>query len=218
MARKPRLSVTDVPFHVVQRGNNRNPIFFCDNDRYFFLNVLQEAKIKYPCFIYAYCLMPNHPHLLIEAKEENNISLLMKFLGGKYVHYVNQRYKRTGTLWDGRFKSSLIDAESYFLACLFYIEMNPVRAGIVNSPELYRWSSYRARAFGEKNSILDLDPWYNSLGSTAEERQIGYRQFFQNSIPELTLKLIRETTNRGGLLGSDVFRKRVKRGSDPVSQ
>lgn len=211
MARKPRLFVADIPYHIIQRGNNRNPIFFSEADYLFFLDVLREAKSKYPCFIYSYCLMANHFHLLVEPKEKQNVSLLMKLLGAKYVRYVNNAYKRTGTLWQGRFKCSLIDEELYFLTCLLYIEMNPVRAGMVTSPELYCWSSYRFRAFGEKSSILDLDAWYNSLGSDANARQLNYRRFFQNSIPDSTWKLIREMTNRDGLVGNDGFKENVEK-------
>ncbi|PIP19290.1 MAG: transposase, partial [Candidatus Omnitrophica bacterium CG23_combo_of_CG06-09_8_20_14_all_41_10] len=148
MARKPRLFVADIPCHVIQRGNNHSPIFFSDKDYLIFLAMLQEAKIKHPCSIYSYCLMANHFHLLIAPKEKENVSLLMKLLGAKYVRYVNKAHKRSGTLWEGRFKCSLIDGDPYFLTCLRYIEMNPVRAGIVNAPELYHWSSYRVRAFG----------------------------------------------------------------------
>jgi putative transposase len=210
MARKPRLFVSGIPYHVIQRGNNKTAIFFSNSDYHFFLEVLQEAKIKHPCLIYSYCLMPNHFHLLIQPKEKDNVSLLIKLLGAKYVHYVNRVYGRTGTLWEGRFKCSLIDGEQYFLSCLRYIEMNPLRAGIVNSPELYRWSSYRFRAFGEKNSILDFDPWYNSLGSNAQERQLSYCRFFQNSLPEPTWKLIREMTNKGGIVGSSTFKEYIE--------
>jgi putative transposase len=210
MARRPRLFVADLPHHITQRGNNRSPIFFSDDDYSFFLEVLQEAKLKHSCLIYSYCLMGNHFHLLVEPKEKENISLLMKFLGAKYVRYVNKIYNRTGTLWEGRFKSSLIDKELYFLACLHYIEMNPVRAGITNSPELYRWSSYRFRAFGEKSSILDLDAWYNSLGVNSQKRQVRYQQFFQNATSDSSWRLIREMTNKCGLLGSSSFKERIE--------
>lgn len=211
MARRPRLFIIDVPCHVVQRGNNKIPIFLKDEDYSFFLDILREAKTKHPCFIYSYCLMPNHFHLLIEPKKESsNISLLIKLLGAKYVHYVNRKYKRSGTLWEGRFKSSLIDRESYFLSCLRYIEMNPVRAGLVSTPELYRWSSYRVRALGEKSSILDLDPWYDSLGCNSLERQIKYCQFFQSLMPETTLELFREMINKNGIAGSSAFKAQVE--------
>ena len=211
MARRPRLFVAGVPYHVVQRGNNRIPIFLTDGDYLFFLEVLREAKIKHPCLIYSYCLMTNHFHLLIEPKkEDNNVSLLMKLLGAKYVRYFNKNYKRSGTLWEGRFKCSLIDKESYFLACLHYIEMNPVRAGIVSSPECYRWSSCRVRALGERSPIVDLDPWYESLGSNPEERQIKYCQFFQSSIAESTLGLLREMTNKNGIVGGINFKTQIE--------
>jgi len=211
MARKPRLFITNIPCHVVQRGNNKIPIFLKNEDYLFFLKVLQEAKTKHPCIIYSYCLMPNHFHLLIEPRNEsNNVSLLIKLLGAKYVHYVNRKYKRSGTLWEGRFKSSLIDRELYFLSCIRYIEMNPVRAGIVNTPEVYRWSSYRARAFGEKDAIADLDPWYESLGSSPETRQIKYRQFFYSIIPEYEAGLLREMINKNGIVGSIDFKTQIE--------
>jgi len=210
MARRPRLFVSNLPYHVIQRGNNKEPIFFSDKDYFFFLKVLQEAKIKHSCSVYGYCLMTNHFHLLVKPKEKENISLLMKLLGAKYVRYVNKTYKRTGTLWQGRFKCSLIDEELYFLTCLRYIEMNPLRAGMTNLPELYRWSSYRFRALGKKSSILDLDPWYESLGFDEKERQSNYRQLFQNSIPDTTCQLIREMSKKGGIVGSDNFKKRIE--------
>lgn len=210
MPRKPRLFVADIPYHIVQRGNNRNPIFFSDDDYAYFLGVLQEAKIKHRCFIYSYCLMTNHFHLLVKPEEKDNVSWLVKLLGAKYVCYFNKTYKRTGTLWEGRFKSSLIDEELYFLACLHYIEMNPVRAGIVSSPELYRWSSYRVRAFGEKSPVVDLDPWYNSLADNETGRQLKYRKFFQNLIPESTCNLIREMTKKNGIVGGEGFKNLIE--------
>jgi len=210
MSRKPRLFIANIPCHIIQRGNNRSPVFFSDEDYLFFLEVLREAKSKYPCLIYAYCLMTNHFHLLIEPKEKENISLLMKLLGAKYARYINKTYRRTGTLWEGRFKCSLIDGELYFLACFHYVEMNPLRAGMTNLPESYRWTSYRFRAFGEKSPILDIDPWYNSLGSIPEERQLGYQQFFQNTVPESTCRLIREMTHKGGFVGDARFKAQIE--------
>lgn len=212
MARKPRLFIAGMPYHIIQRGNNRIPIFLKEDDYLFFLELIQEAKAKYPCRLYSYCLMANHFHLLIEPVEEKeNISLLIKLLGAKYVRYFNKKYKRSGTLWEGRFRGSLVDKEAYFLVCLRYIEMNPIRANITRYPELYPWSSYRFRAFGEKSNILDLDPWYDSLGYNLEERQVRYRQFFQNLFPESTVKLIREMTNKNGVVGSIDFKAYIER-------
>ncbi len=211
MARKPRLFVTGIPNHVVQRGNNKNPIFFSNKDYFFFLEVLKEARSKYPCFIYGYCLMPNHFHLLIQPKAKHNISMLIKFLGAKYVRYINKIYKRSGTLWEGRFKSSLVDKERYFLACLRYIELNPVRAGIVNSPGLYQWSSYRFRARGILDPILDLDAWYFGLSSNPLERQAKYRKFVDALNSEKDFNLIREMTKKNGLIGGEEFRERLEK-------
>jgi len=211
MARRLRLFAADIPYHVIQRGNNRNPIFFSEEDYLFFLDTLAEAKIKHPCLVLGYCLMTNHFHLLLQPKEKDNVSLLIKLLGGKYVRYINKAYKRTGTLWEGRFKCCLIDKNIYFLSCLRYIETNPVRAGMVVLPELYRWSSYRARAFGEKNAILDLDSWYNGLGPNPQEQQLNYRKFFKTSMPESELKLIREMTQKNGLIGCSNFKEGIQR-------
>lgn len=212
MPRRPRLIVAGIPCHITQRGNNKNPIFLSTQDYFYFLKVVKEAKSKHPCLIYSYCLMPNHFHLLSEPKEKESISLFMKLLGGKYVLNMNKIHNRSGTLWQSRFKCSLIDSERYFLRCLRYIEMNPVRAGIVSSPELYPWSSYSFRAFGKKSDILDSDPWYESLGSTAAERQFAYRKFFQLSPPdsELELKLIRDMTNKNGIIGNEAFKESIE--------
>ncbi|MDD5119842.1 MAG: transposase [Candidatus Omnitrophica bacterium] len=211
MARRLRLFIAGMPYHIIQRGNNRIPVFLNGDDYSFFLEVLREAKIKYPCRIYGYCLMANHFHLLIEPiQKKENISLLIKLLGAKYVRYFNKRYKRSGTLWEGRFRGSLVDKEAYFLICLRYIEMNPVRANISCLPELYPWSSYRFRAFGQKSNILELDPWYDSLGYSLEERQVKYRQFFQSLLPEATLKLIREMTNKNGIVGDVDFKAYIE--------
>ncbi|MDD4908374.1 MAG: transposase [Candidatus Omnitrophica bacterium] len=211
MARRPRLLAIGTPCHIVQRGNNRNNIFYRDEDYLFFLEVLSEAKEKYPCYIYSYCLMINHFHLLIEPKEKNNIGSLMKFVGVKYVHYVNKHYNRTGTLWEGRFKSCIIEAESYFLSCLKYIEMNPVKANIVSSPESYRWSSYRVRAYGDKNKIVDIDPWYKSLGEDDIIRQVNYRRFFQKENSKTIEEVISDMTNKNGVVGSSGFKKKMER-------
>lgn len=205
MARRPRLFIANFPYHIIQRGNNKNPIFFNDKDYLFFLKVLKEAKTKHPCYLYAYCLMPNHFHFILEPKEKENISFLMKLLGAKFVRYINRTYRRSGTLWEGRFRCSLIDKEAYFLSCLRYIETNPLRAGLAKSPDLYRWSSYHFRAFGEKSSLLDLDAWYDSLSIDPLERQLTYRQFINSSASETEYSLIREMTNKNAIIGDQSF-------------
>jgi len=210
MARKPRLCISGIPYHVIQRGNNKEPIFFSEDDYAYFLEIIREAKGKHPCLIYGYCLMTNHFHLLAEPKEIGNLSLFMKFLGAKYVRYINKTYNRCGTLWQGRFKCSLIEGELYFLSCLHYIEMNPLRAGIATLPETYRWSSYRIRAFGEKSIIIDLDPWYNDLGNDSCKRQAGYRNFFHKLMPDQTWKMIRDMTAKNAIVGSNKFKEKIE--------
>jgi putative transposase len=199
-----------MPYHVVNRGNNKSAIFLSEHDYRFFLDVLAEAKSKHHCDIYSYCLMPNHFHLLVQPKEKESISLLMKLLGGKYVRHFNTIHQRSGTLWEGRFRCSLIDTERYFLSCLRYIEMNPLRANLTNAPDLYRWSSFRFRAFGEKCYFLDSDPWYQGLAENCKERQRVYRQFFKEYIPTSELDFIREMTNVNGIIGSESFKKKIE--------
>jgi len=211
MARKPRLFAADFLYHVVQRGNNKNPIFFQDRDYLFFLNVLKEAKSKHPCFIFAYCLMTNHFHLIIQPKEKENVSLLLKLLGGKYARYINKVYDRTGTLWEGRFKCSLIDKERYFWACLRYVDTNPIRAGLVKSPEAYPWSSCIFRLMGKNNSILDLDPLYEDLGRNLLERQLNYRRFIESATGQSEYQLIREMTRKNGIIGNDDFKEKIEK-------
>lgn len=209
MARKPRLFVSEIPYHVVQRGNNKNPIFIKQSDYHCFLSVLEEAKQKHPCLIYSYCLMPNHFHLLLVPESKENVSLFMKFVGAKYVRYFNKSYSRTGTLWEGRFRCSIIDENAYFLACLRYIEMNPVRAKLAKTPETYHWSSYKVRACGNHNPLVNLDAWYKSLGETPQQCQNQYKKISQ-FFSEQDNNLIRSMTKKNAIVGNDNFKARIE--------
>ncbi|GAW97700.1 transposase [Colwellia marinimaniae] len=155
MPRLPRLNLANIPQHVIQRGNNRNACFLLDRDRQYYLNKLQEYSQKFNVKIHAYVLMNNHVHLLLSPEEKFSVSLLMQSLGRSYVRYFNKSYKRSGTLWEGRFKSSLIDSENYFLIVSRYIELNPVRANMVEKPESYDWSSYRTKNKGSEQLISE---------------------------------------------------------------
>ena len=154
MARLPRFSLTGVPQHVIQRGNNRQACFAADEDYRFYLDCLRDASQRYRCAIHAYVLMTNHVHLLVTPGETGAISRFMQHVGRRYVQHFNFLYQRSGTLWEGRYKSSLVDAENYLLTCYRYIEMNPVRAAMVREPVEYRWSSHRANALGHPDSVL----------------------------------------------------------------
>ena len=141
MPRRARLRFAGVPLHIIQRGNNRTACFFAEQDYRFYLHDLGELARRFECGVHAYALMTNHVHLLITPSATDSASLLMKHLGQRYVQYVNRVYRRSGTLWEGRFKSSLVQRQSYVLKCQRYIELNPVRAGMVPHPRDYPWSS-----------------------------------------------------------------------------
>jgi len=152
MPRRARIALPNVPVHLIQRGNNRQPCFFADEDYRRYLDWLTEYAGKTGCRIHSYVLMTNHVHLLISADRADAGGALMKLLGQRYVQYVNRVYRRSGTLWEGRFRSCLVQAEDYLLGCQRYIELNPVRANMVAHPAEYRWSSYRANAQGEADA------------------------------------------------------------------
>jgi putative transposase len=209
MPRQPRLVIPEYPHHIILRGNNRSDIFYNDKDRFFFLDCLKEAKEKTSSKIYSYCLMTNHLHIIIEPEKQEGLQVLMQSLGRRYVQYFNYTHSRTGTLWEGRYKSSVIDKDNYLFACSRYIELNPVRAKMVKHPKEYPWSSYRHKAEGILNKLIDHDPAYAGLGKTDRERQFNYRQFFLEEVPESEIKLIRFCTQKGGIIGSKSFVDRM---------
>ncbi len=163
MPRKLRMYLAGMPYHVIQRGNNREACFFADDDYLFYLECLKDACERYQVNCHAYVLMTNHTHLLLEPLKAEGISRVMQSLGRRYVQYINKHYRRCGTLWESRHKSSLVDAETYLLSCYRYIELNPVMANMVEHPGDYRWSSYRCNAYGEINQLIKqpyLNRWF----------------------------------------------------------
>jgi REP-associated tyrosine transposase len=210
MARAPRITIPAYPHHIIQRGNNRQATFFADGDYNFFLACLRQAKIKCKCKIYAYVLMTNHFHLLVEPAEAGDLGRFIQSVGRRYVRYVNETYGRSGTLWEGRFKSATVSQDEYLIACSRYIELNPVRAGLVAHPKDYRWSSYRRRALGKSDRWLDEDPWYAGLGITEIERQEKYRRWIDSQIDEGEWEQIRAATQRGRPIGREIFQKQVE--------
>ena len=207
MPRQPRLRIAGIPFHVIQRGHNRAPCFRADCDRLHYLGELRRQASSHGVAIHAYVLMTNHVHLLMTAADADGIPRLMKRLGERYVHYFNRALRRTGTLWEGRYRSCLVDTEGYLLACHRYIELNPVRAGIVARPADYRWSSYRANALGEVDALLSPHPIMEILGSEPAERRAGYRDLFRDALSEQMLDQIRRSTNGGFALGTEKFQE-----------
>jgi len=210
MVRRPRVDLPDVPQHVIQRGNNRSVCFFDDVDYVSYLRYLKMAVEKSGCEIHAYVLMANHVHLLLTGLEAGSISLAMQCLGRRYVRYINEKYQRSGTLWEGRYKSCLIDSERYLLTCYRYIEMNPVRAGVSPLPSDYYWSSHRHNINESYDPLVCEHYVYSSLGMTRELRARRYIALFENQIDSAVLEQIRFSTNKGYALGSERFTKKIE--------
>jgi putative transposase len=210
MPRRARLKVAGVPHHVIQRGNNRSPCFCADEDYRFYLVCLQKGAERYQCTIHAYVLMTNHVHLLVSPGTEDGLSLMMRYLGSRYVQYFNYVYSRTGTLWEGRFRSSLIESERYLLTCYRYIESNPVRARIVKSPGEYPWSSYAHHAKGREDKVVREHPVYVALAATPHARQRAYRELFRQPLDGKDLEEIEASMNGGLVPDGDRFKEAIE--------
>lgn len=210
MPRQPRLDAPGIPQHLVQRGNDRQPCFFADIDRQRYLQDLRELALNLGCQVHAYVLMTNHVHLLMTAIHAGRIARLMQSLGRRYVRYVNDHYHRTGTLWEGRYKSCLVDSDEYLLRCCRYIELNPVRAGMVADPADYRWSSHRANALGEPDLLVHPHSRYLALAATEQGRLTAYREFVMTGVDHDETAAIRLTLQRQHALGNDRFRAAIE--------
>ena len=206
MARLPRYVFPGQPQHVIQRGNNRTPIFVLQSDYFFFRSWLTAACKRYRCSVHAYVLMTNHVHLLITPLSASGIGKVMQSVGRRYVRYFNDTHGRTGSLWEGRYRATLVDSNRYLLACYHYIELNPVRSGQVDHPREYPWSSYRANAFGRHDPLVSPHDVYLALGGQPEHRYVAYRALFADALDEPAITRIRESTNKGWALGSDRYR------------
>ncbi len=183
MPRRPRQIIPGIPLHLVQRGNDKQDCFLSPRDYRVYLNAVAEYSESYAVEIHAYVLMTNHVHMLVTPVDKIGISRMMQQIGRKYVSYFNDTHKRTGTLWEGRFKSSVVGSDKYLLACYRYIELNPVRAGLVAAPADYDWSSYRTNALGQSSDIVKPRREWIDLGFTQNERLTKYRLLFEGSEP-----------------------------------
>ncbi len=232
MPRKPRFYVPGAPVHALQRGHNRSAVFFDNLDYLEYLRCLKQAADSCGCEIHAYVLMTNHVHLLLTPTSADAVGCLFQSLGRHYVRYVNETYRRHGGLWEGRYKCNVIESQAYFLSCMRYIELNPVRAGMVDHPAKYRWSSYAANALGVSNAILTAQPEYIALGCLSDDRQSVYRQLFEAGMDSEELARMRCALQTGTPMGNKKFkaeieaaldlkvgfahRGRPKKGSDPL--
>jgi putative transposase len=213
LPRLGRYFLADQPLHVIQRGNNRAPIFFGEEDYERYRGWLGEAAAEYGSAIHAYVLMTNHVHLLVTPAEAESLPRTMQSLGRRYVRYVNSVYRRTGTLWEGRYRAAPIDSEAYFLACCRYIELNPVRARMAAHPRDYPWSSWRAHALGAADPLVSEHRLYRALGRSAAERQKAYRALFRPALDQGFVEAIRQATNGGWALGDRRFQREIAKAS-----
>lgn len=205
MPRTGRIIVPHTPHHLVQRGHNRRSVFAEPNDYLYYLETLAEFKAEFEIKLYAYCLMTNHVHLIVEPGEDGaSVGRLMRRLAGRQTRLVNALEKRVGTLWAGRYKASPIQTAEYLLACCRYVELNPVRAGMTDSPAAYEWSSYRSKIGAKWPAWLDMDACYRALGSTQEARANRYRVLVEGA-PVIDDAFIRESVQRNQLTGNQRF-------------
>lgn len=210
MPRRARLAIANIVWHIIQRGNNRSACFFSDQDYLYYLYLLENQAVKHGCAVHAYCLMTNHVHLLLTPEEAAGPSFMMKHIGQCFTQYINRTYQRSGTLWEGRFKSCLAQNERYALHCSRYIELNPVRACMTNHPRDYRWSSYRHNAMGREIRLVTPHKSYLSLGSNALQRQQAYRTMVDSGVSEELANSIRSATNGNFVLGSKQFGREIE--------
>ena len=210
MRRPTRYCPVDVPAHLIQRGNNRCLCFLSNYDFATYISCLSAGADKYRVDVHAWVLMPNHVHILATPREPGAISSMMQYLGRHYVRYFNKRHDRTGTLWEGRFRSCLVQGNKYLLNCQKYIELNPVRAGMVTNPADYRWSSFHRHAHGKSGSLARPHPVYLALGSSSRERCAVYRQLINCQLQAADIKEIRQALNKGLVFGSERFKAQIE--------
>lgn len=208
MPRLARIIIPNFPYHILNRGNNKEIIFLENEDFEFFLRQIKKYKEKFGIKIYHYCIMPNHHHFLLKSSSVEDMVKFMHGLMLVYAQYIQYKYNKVGHIWQGRYKSSLIETEEYLIQCAYYIEDNPRRAGLVRDLKEWLWSSYQFYAFGKPDPILDIDAQYLKLGLSPEERQEKYRQDIMETWDEKRLQNIREKLHQG-MLGSENFTKEM---------
>jgi putative transposase len=207
MARQPRFDLPGVPQHIVTRGNNRLPSFLDETDRARHLHLMGEALLATGCRLHACVLIDNHVHLLATPPEVGAVARLMQKLGRQYVGQFNARHRRSGTLWEGRYKACLVDSADYLLRCVRYIDLNPVRARVTDDPVRFRWSSCAALCGQRRGPLLTLHPEQGALGATDQESACAYRQLLAEALAEKDLAGIRDFLQQQRVYGSDAFQR-----------
>lgn len=211
MPRLHRTIIPGVPMHVIQRGNNRTPLFLNGEDFALGRLILEEASKKFACAVHAYVLMGNHMHLLMTPADKLGPARMMQSIGIRYVRYFNHRYERTGTLWEGRYRAAHIQTSQHFLNCCRYIELNPIRANLVANPSDYPWSSFRHNALGRPDPIVTPHSLVQSMGQHPAERAAAYQSLFDYSLDPDACELIRSATNAGIAVGDENFQRKLER-------
>lgn len=209
MPRQPRFFIEDHPLHVIQRGNDRQAMFAEERDYRFFLYCLETARREHGVAVHAYALMTNHVHLLVTPQAATSVPRAMQAIGRRYVPWYNETHSRTGTLWEGRYRASLIDTDVYLLTCMRYIELNPVRAGLVTRPGDYAYSSFAANAFGARDRLITRHATYLCLGRSDAACEAAYRSLFEVEVPAEQIEAIRNATQNNWTAGSEAFRRAV---------
>ncbi|MCK8044562.1 transposase [Shewanella sp. 1CM18E] len=211
MPRKPRANPIGIPQHLIQRGNNRQACFTSEQDFIAYAGWLKDYAKKFQVEIHAWVFMTNHVHLLCTPQKTNAISQMMQSIGRQYVRYFNYTYKRSGTLWEGRYKSCLVQTEDYLIQLYRYIELNPVRANMVDDPCEYKWSSYQVNALGKASALCTPHPTYLAIHPTEKARQTCYRALFKHHLDTQIVEDIRQATNKGMAIGNDKFKDEIEK-------
>lgn len=211
MARLPRYAIKNQPQHIIQRGRDGTQIFFEEQDYQYFHDCLEAAAYNYRLKIHAYVLMPNHVHILATPGNTDSISRTTQSIGRNYVQYINEYFDTSGTLWEGRYRATVVDSKAYLLTCSRYIELNPVRGGLVKKPGDYRWSSYAHNALGKTDPMISAHGEYLKLGNTDKERARAYRALFRQKLSSQTVRTITETALKGWVLGDAKFARKIEK-------
>ena len=206
MSRRLRFRIAGISHHVIQRGTNRCDIFSRDEDYEMFLLLLANAMGRHPTLLHGYALLHNHFHLQMTPEQPDALERVMKSVGERYVSYFNRHHGRTGTLFQGRYRATVIDSDVYWFRCMRYVEMNPVRARLVSRPEAYAWSSYSANAFGAPDNLLTPHPLYLALADSPEERQAQWRRICAIPDDASMLAEVGAALHRGGVVGRRAVR------------
>ncbi len=211
MARLPRYAIKNQPQHIIQQGRDGQQIFFAEQDYQYFYDCLDAAAYNYNLKVHAYVLMPNHVHILATPGNTDSISRTTQSVGRNYVQYFNECYNGSGTLWEGRYRATVVDSKSYLLTCSRYIELNPVRNGLVKNPRSYRWCSYGRNALGKDDEIINAHQEYLKLGINDQQRAKTYLAMFKQKLNNQTVQLITETALKGWVLGDAKFARKIEK-------